>query len=389
MAPLEPWERVFVSEDFLQTVHGSQSCVSCHNGIEPAQGKDEAHTGLTAYPSEDAQTACGTCHSAEVASFENSLHKTQEGYFKRYELRAGYDMRSAGHEKEIDEFNHECGTCHTSCGQCHVSRPRTALGGFIDGQAHVFKKTPSMQENCTACHGSRVGDEYTGANLGTLPDVHYFKLAKRCEFCHTGDEMHGGDGTLLTYRYDENNTAMPQCDDCHSDTSAGMDNEYHQAHSPGGTAGVALSCHVCHAQTYKNCNGCHAGGDGITGNSYLAFEIGRNYLTDNDRYSEYDYITVRHIPVAPNTFEEWGVSDLANFASSEPTWKMTTPHNIQRWTPQTEVAEGQTCSAACHDSAYYLQEDDIEQYSEANGGLGYGFDDLVRELLANEQVIIP
>ena len=172
--------------------------------------------------------------------------------------------------------------------------------------------------------------------------MHYFNYAKSCEFCHTGYEMHGGDGTLLAYRYSEDNTSMPQCEDCHA---ALIDaNEYHQEHWAG-DAGVTLSCQVCHAQTYKNCNGCHAG-EGITGSSYLTFEIGRNYLKDNERYRDYDYITVRHIPVAPNTFEEWDIPDLMDFEFSEPTWKMTTPHNIQRWTDQTEVEEGESCGAA-------------------------------------------
>ena len=51
---------------------------------------------------------------------------------------------------------------------------------------------------------------------------------------------------------------------------------------------------------------------------------------------------VRHVPIAPDTFEPWGL-DLAGFAD-EPTWRLATPHNIQRNTPQTE-----SC-ANCHDN---------------------------------------
>ena len=53
-----------------------------------------------------------------------------------------------------------------------------------------------------------------------------------------------------------------------------------------GIPGVTLSCQVCHAQPYRNCNGCHVGGDMLTGSSYCAFEIGRNYLKSNERYKE-------------------------------------------------------------------------------------------------------
>jgi thiosulfate/3-mercaptopyruvate sulfurtransferase len=354
--------------------------------VEKAFDKAGAHDGLVAYPSEDAQKYCGSCHPTETNSFKNALHYTQEGYFERFKIRSGYDLRAAGHEEEMKGFKADCGKCHATCGQCHVSRPRSTMGGFISGQGHEFKKTPTLQENCTACHGSRVGEEYTGSHEGLQPDVHYYKYAKRCEFCHTGSEMHGGDGTPLTYRYSEENNSMPKCENCHVASKDDTANQYHQMHWAG-NSGVTLACQVCHAQTYKNCNGCHAG-KGITGSSYLTFEIGKNYLNQNKRYQDYDYITVRHIPVAPNTFEEWGISDLMNFESSEPTWKLTTPHNIQRWTPQTKPAEGATCSAACHNSDYYLREQDVEQYSTANGDAGYGFDDIARELTANKEVII-
>jgi thiosulfate/3-mercaptopyruvate sulfurtransferase len=227
-----------------------------------------------------------------------------------------------------------------------------------------------------------------GEHIGISPDVHYFSEAKRCEFCHTGYEMHGGDGTLLTYRYDEENVAAPKCEDCHDDAENDAGNQYHQMHWVG-SSGVTLSCQVCHSQPYKNCNGCHVGGDGITGSSYLTFEIGQNYLRDNARYEDYDYVTVRHIPIAPDTYEAWGELDLTFFDDSEPTWKLTTPHNIQRWTPQTTVGDGKGCMASCHDSDYYLTEEDVDYYEDANGGAGYGFDDLVRELNANRDVIIP
>ena len=96
---------------------------------------------------------------------------------------------------------------------------------------------------------------------------------------------------------------------------------------------------------------------------------------------------MRHIPITPETFKPWEVTDLAKFDSSEPTWKMATPHNIQRWTLRTEVAEGETCSASCHNSDYYLTVEDVEYYKDANGA-DYGFDDLTKELQANQDVII-
>jgi len=391
--PLDPWKRVFIDEDFfLEDRHGNIECIWCHEGNEHATTKALAHEGLVAFPSKMPEYTCGGCHEEEHLANKTSLHTTQAGYFERFELRAGFDLREDEHL--LHEFNDECGVCHTSCGQCHVSRPITVGSGL--NWAHEFTRTPNVNTNCTACHGSRIGEEFSGAHSGLNADVHFLK---RCEFCHKSSEIHGNPDDVRTYRYDENKTTGFTCEQCHyKDQETGTQiveemNNYHRQHWRG-DSGVTLTCQVCHSQSYKNCNGCHVAGGGITGSSYLSFEIGRNYLKEtNDRYKDYDYITVRHIPIIPDTYAPWGVADLPNFENSEPTWKLTTPHNIRTWTPQTTVAEGQSCGINCHDTDYYLTADDIDYYENANlnedtGESGYGFTDISREREANKNVII-
>ncbi len=374
MPPLEAWEKVYVKESFLTTTHGQLSCISCHTGNEKATDKASAHVGIVADPSDLAEDYCAGCHAGTVSMFPNSLHRNQEGYFTLFEARAGFDLRDDEHIKA--EFDAECGKCHTSCGQCHISRPESVEGGFIDG--HIFKKTPSMTNNCTACHGSRVGDEYLGKNEDSKADVHYQPGTKRCEFCHSAQEMHGAAGMLET-RYDDNNSTAPKCEDCHE----GVESDsirYHVEHwqiPKTNDNRSLLQCQVCHSQDYKNCNACHAGGDGITGSSWMTFKIGKNHLQSDNK--PYDYTVVRHIPIIQDTFAEWGVSDLPNY-DDLPTWKYATPHNIQRWTTRTDTTGGITnCSEKCHDRGAsstlntYLRESDLEEY----------------EIQANQVVIIP
>jgi hypothetical protein len=132
-----------------------------------------------------------------------------------------------------------------------------------------MRRTPDMVSNCTACHGSRVKDEYFGLNNAlyarnrlhsaslaasdpfggaTLqPDVHRAD-GMTCDACHAGAEMHGSGVTAGVDRYGV--TGRTQCLDCHQPSSAG--NPFHS------TAHVqAMSCHVCHAQPYKSCFSCH------------------------------------------------------------------------------------------------------------------------------------
>ena len=117
----------------------------------------------------------------------------------------------------------------------------------------------------------------------------------------------------------------------------------HQAH------GGDLSCQVCHSIAYTNCDNCHVALSETTGNPYFAtdasyqgFYIGLNPIRSYDR--PYQYVPVRHIPVSPESFSFYG-ADLLTFFNALPTWKYTTPHNIQRITPQAE-----TCNA-CHGNA--------------------------------------
>lgn len=341
---------VYVQDSFLNTTHGKFGCTTCHLGNSEADSKDQAHENFVAAPSEQSDKYCGGCHGNISVAHKSSLHAKLSGYYKRIEKRLGYDISSD--PNLVEKFNAECGKCHANCGQCHVSRPVSVDGGFLQG--HNFLHEPSSRDNCTACHGSRVGAEYFGENEGYKSDVHWIPNVKRCTFCHNGDAMHGSSESS-SYRYED--LDMARCEDCHADKQTA--NLYHNMHWG------MLSCQVCHSQPYKSCNGCHTGGEGITGSSYMTFKIAKNPIKSSDR--PYKIVTVRHIPIVPDTYTSWGITDLPNF-SSEPTWKYATPHNIQRWTAQTDTTGGKACNQSCHNNPdFYLTVDDLEPFEvEAN-----------------------
>ena len=342
---------VLVRSSFLDSKHGNINCTACHSGNASASDMQTAHTGLVAAPSEGDGQICGSCHGDVVALHNNSLHKSMKGYYYLIQQRLGRDI-SADPEL-VGHFNKECGKCHASCGQCHVSRPVSVEGGFVDG--HNFLSKPDLRQNCTACHGSRVGAEYFGENesMGPIADVHWIPNVKRCEFCHDAASLHSTSSGANT-RYED--ADLVRCESCHGGSQ--NTNSYHRQHWD------ELSCQVCHAQPYKNCNSCHTGGAGITGNSYLELKIAKNPLPPTVR--SYKYVTVRHIPVSRDTYASWGIADLPQY-NSLPTWKYASPHNIKRWTAQTDTSGGAGCAAKCHKSGYYLTlEDLVPEELEAN-----------------------
>ena len=367
MAPLEPWEKVLVNvETFSETLHGEIPCTACHMGQSDAADKEIAHEELIARPSENFDDVCYPCHEEVALEYNDSLHYTQAGYWDTIEARTG----STYHTGEMEEmFGNHCQGCHTTCGDCHVSQPASVGGGLIDG--HVFNATPSLTRNCTACHGSRVGNEYLGKNEGVQADVHFRQGRMSCVDCHTGDHMHSSDDTCeechdgmnhdlvdVTTRYD----GAPEvaCVDCHLEVvETPNENLMHEQHAGD------LQCQICHSASYSSCDSCHVSVSLESGNpiyktdgTYMTFFIGKNPLQNYHR--PYEYALLRHIPVDMESYSFYGI-DLENFAAL-PTWAYATPHNIQLNTPQTESCD------ACHGNAdIFLTIDKVnEEEIEAN-----------------------
>ena len=254
-------------------------------------------------------------------------------------------------------FENHCQQCHTSCGQCHVSRPDEMEGGLVSG--HEFRETPSMQYNCVACHGARVGAEYLGENEGIPADVHWTQESMLCTDCHSL-ELHGSDQPTTT-RYENPNAV--RCEDCHEEVWTDTEgNPQHEEHLSD------LSCQVCHSLAYKNCYGCHVSIDAeglpcrTSEPSTIQFKIGYNPLRSSER--PFEYVVLRHVPTCAGTCDYYGESLFPEF-NSVPTWKYATPHNIQLNTPQNASCD------ACHgNSELFLTEEDIRiEEMEANSGV--------------------
>ncbi|MFC1946027.1 hypothetical protein ACFLW1_02380 [Chloroflexota bacterium] len=346
---MEVWEKVFLKNaDFMEDTHGQVGCVICHGGDSRQEDKDTAHEGLVIDPS---PADCVTCHSDIAHANEYSLHTTQSGFLSAFDARGG-DVSEG--TPLMTAFENHCQQCHTTCGQCHVSRPDELGGGLVS--SHVFRSTPSMQYNCIACHGARVGAEYLGDNEGYPADVHWTQDNMLCTDCHSL-ELHSSGATA------ENRYANPNaiaCEDCHENVWLEVeDNPQHEQHLSD------LSCQVCHSVAYKNCYDCHVALDEegqpcrTSEPSQIQFKIGHNPLRSSDR--PYEYVVLRHVPTCTGTCDFYGSSLFPDF-NAVSTWKYATPHNIQLNTPQNASCD------ACHTNPdLFLTEKDVrKEEREAN-----------------------
>jgi 3-mercaptopyruvate sulfurtransferase SseA len=349
VAPLEPQAKVLVAREFLGTTHGALACESCHGGDPSSLDKGAAHAGFVPVPSVTSPgKACGDCHGEIVATAKDSLHATLSTFSRVLGKRA-----SKGEWEHVDvaRGNH-CAACHTSCGGCHVSRPGFAGKGFVEG--HTFRKRPDPIEQCTACHGSRVGSEFFGER--GQGDVHASR-AMDCTSCHGAREMHAAAPGDLPGRYQLAEAA--RCTGCHKDLQYGSVRD-HAIHLG------KVQCQVCHSQTYVNCWGCHVGKD-ADGTAYFqnrlekeTFKIGLAAGASTGG-SGVRYELVRHVPAYPEMFDFYG-EDLFTGFGSVPTWKRASPHNVQRRTWQAA-----SCNNCHGNRALFLASADVQGFEkEAN-----------------------
>lgn len=363
MEQLAPHDKIFVDPDVLtqDLNHGDIPCHRCHGGDPADPDWLTAHDGVVRDPSwPQPEAVCGDCHPDIVANTRTSLHHTVAPCLEVVQARAAKTPETRANVHSAVKSH--CNACHASCGQCHLSRPTYVGGGLLDG--HRFVRTPPWRETCTACHGSRVEMEYLGKNQGLPPDVHWRKRFMTCTDCHGAQEMHGT-GVPAEHRYKVSN--RPTCEQCHLSIyeEGAANREQHLEHR------YKVSCQVCHSVAYKNCYGCHFALDECgfkyfqTRESVLDFKIGRNLDTTPLRPER--FVTVRHVPVAPDSLAFYDEKGLANMDVA-PTWKLATPHAIRRSTPQNADCD------ACHDDpALFLRPGDLRPDS----------------VLANAKVAVP
>lgn len=331
--------------------------------------KEEAHQGLVADPSAIEGGVCADCHSDVVETFITSLHYTTVGQALGLEGLSHQGAVLGDEHLRVDHlaetYEGECSNCHATCGQCHISRANTVTGGLLDG--HNIVSQPDAETACYSCHGSRSAGEYIGdvAGLKTMPDTHWKKAGMQCVDCHPVSNFHGTGGEeTAKYKLAE----LPQCVDCHADALPGKgDVLAHNAH-PENT----LECQVCHSVPYNNCWDCHVtltpeGKYGSKSDNKLDFKIALNPEQD-ERYP-WKYVLVRHVPTARDMLAAKSEGLLTNF-DQVPNYKLTTPHNIQKLTPQNFKCQN------CHNNKkFFLTEDDIKETDPAAN-----YDYVVKEL---------
>ena len=101
MAPLEPWERIWIdAELFTEDVHSYINCTECHGG-EAVDDMTEAHDGMVVEAVNSPET-CGRCHVDVGPTGFNSLHNSLQGYDTALYARSAPEHYEALEEMEVE-----------------------------------------------------------------------------------------------------------------------------------------------------------------------------------------------------------------------------------------------------------------------------------------------
>lgn len=231
------------------------NCVICHLGDASASAPAAAHAGMLPFPGnlDNAEQACGGCHSDKVESVTNSQMHTGHGMVdvtrRLVDGEPGHSgtaaLQSLGHGPADSMLRKLCASCHLGQPKtAHQLNPTTDRGGgclachinAYPDNAHPALTRQVSDGRCFGCHSrsGRISLNYTGlAEIdpadGDRPlrladgravermpeDVHY-RAGMGCIDCHTGAALMG-DGSSPSHKKEAVDIS---CIDCHQDATS-------------------------------------------------------------------------------------------------------------------------------------------------------------------------
>ena len=148
------------------------NCVICHLGDASASAPAAAHAGMLPFPGnlDNAEQACGGCHSDKVESVTNSQMHTGHGMVdvtrRLVDGEPGHSgtaaLQSLGHGPADSMLR-------KLCASCHLGQPKTA---------HQLNPTTDRGGGCLACHINAYPDNAHPALTRQVSDG-------RCFGCHS------------------------------------------------------------------------------------------------------------------------------------------------------------------------------------------------------------
>jgi len=255
---------LFVSEKgFASSIHGSLGCVACHADLS---GKELPHDSPLA------PVNCGSCHEAEQAQHNRSLHGKAvargdplaprcKDCHGSHEIVPLADPRSAVAPLRVPFV---CGGCHSEGTPVQLNRKihqDNILENYsesIHGEG-LLRKGLVVAPNCATCHTAHLILPHTDAASA----ISRRNIAATCTRCHAQIEaVHRK--VIRGELWEKEVNVLPACVDCH---------QPHKVRKVFYTQGMAdADCLRCHARTdlkAKDGRPMHVAAEEVAGSRHL------------------------------------------------------------------------------------------------------------------------
>lgn len=159
---------LFVNADqFSQSVHGENGCVSCHADAEVEEFPHEENL---------APVDCSTCHDDVLEIYEQSVHAPGDGTKAKVSCIACHGKHDIFSSSSSQSRTHSVNLAKT-CGVCHSKARRN----FKKSQhQQALSRGDEKAPTCNACHGSH---DILPA-IHSASKIHPLNLTETCRPCH-------------------------------------------------------------------------------------------------------------------------------------------------------------------------------------------------------------
>jgi len=351
VSPQEDVSKLVLSDAFMDDRHEKRGCWACHKGDPLAKGKDAAHDGMRADPTDDgAPSVCTACHAEIAARHRTSLHNTTNGLKNAFFGR----LRNAPDEAHKSWRSKACVDCHASCGACHVARPRdpwvqSGPKGLLDGHRFLsYAKGSDTQSTCYVCHAGSITDPEAGFQKYDVHGTNGFT----CLTCHKDGDIHG-DGVERQTMIHSGAVAV-ECVQCHDVQDLAKDGRVHSF-----THLNLATCQSCHGMPYRSCYECHGWQRIIDGKSApFKVEYGLKLGFERGKIT-----TMVKGPVDTHMLADQGIPEITADINVQSSWYAGFAHNVVK------PAADQALCDRCHGPGTALMTQDDLQFPDFEADL--------------------
>jgi len=258
-------DQVF-SSDFASSVHGNNSCTSCHTDID----------NLALHSSGDKKSnpvRCASCHNEIATSYKADVHTIEQNMTCADCHQKIHAIKKADQPVKI-AITEQCSRCHASEDYALMGHGKAVLAGNADSAT------------CTDCHNLHNIKSYHAASEKERVAQREFYTYK-CKSCHADKDIakRNNLSTAVADTYDRTyhgkvlQVGFPQrvagCPDCHISHNTLKASDPRSSLHPDN---LYKSCKTCHTTMHKRFALFDAHPGAIKGKTYRALHIAEIFM---------------------------------------------------------------------------------------------------------------